>query len=62
MSEETFKGGVHFVTGGIAVAMLLYNTMQLAETGDKRNLLNVVIYGLVVPFEAAQALHHWRRV
>lgn len=59
MSAESFKGGAHFVMGGFAGALLLYNVMRYAETHAWRNALNVGAYTALFGLELVNAKHHW---
>ena len=59
MTGEDFRGDVHFVVGVFAGAFTLYNLMRYAETHERRNLLNVVAYSLLLGLERRNTKHHW---
>ena len=61
MAPESFKGGAHFVMGGLAATMLLYNVMRYGETKQARNLTNTCAYLLLFGLEWANCRHHWSR-
>lgn len=56
---ESFKGGVHFVVGGIAVALALYNLMRAIETHERRNLVNTGAYAALFLLEWRNTRYHW---
>jgi hypothetical protein len=59
MGSEGFKGGAHAVTGSLAAALCLYNAMAYGQTGQRRNAVNVVLYGLLWAYEGVQTHYHW---
>lgn len=59
---EAFKGTVHFIEGGLAAALTLYNLMRFLETRERRNLVNTCAYGLLWWLEYHNTRHHWRRL
>ena len=56
--SEGFKGGVHFVVGGFAAALTLYNVMRYAETTERRNLFNACAYLSLFGLEFVNTRHH----
>lgn len=56
--SERFKGGVHFVAGGIATAMCLHNLLRWVEDREWRNGLNAGVYAALVAFECVNTLGH----
>ena len=61
MSGETFRGGVHFVVGGFAAALTLYNVMRYAEDHETRNLVNIIAYAGLFGLEWKNTQHHLRK-
>jgi len=62
VKPESFKGAMHFIEGGIAFAIALYNLQRFTETKSRRNLINVVAFGLLVGLEAVNTRHHWSKL
>ena len=61
MTHETFKGGIHALTGGLAAAMCLYNLMSYSQRRERHLAVNVGIYAALWAFEGYQAKRHWGR-
>ena len=63
MSGESFKGGLHYLVGSLALTMACYSSLRLTESSDHRIhlLLNVLVYLALWAFEAYQAASHWGR-
>ena len=59
MRCETFKGGFHAFTGGIAAALFFYNLMRASETGCRRNGVNAIVYLGLWAFEIVNTREHW---
>ena len=60
MTEEDFRGGVHFTAGALFAIMAAYNLMRLVSTESRRHAINVGINSPLVCFEAYQTWRHWR--
>lgn len=58
---ETFKGGIHFLMGGLALALGLYNVMRFMEVRGRGHAINVAAYALLLGLEAKNTKHHWGR-
>jgi hypothetical protein len=61
VSGEDFRGGVHFVVGGVAAALTLYNLMRFIETKERRNLVNACAYGSLFVLEVTNTRQHWTK-
>lgn len=60
--SEAFKGGVHFLTGCLAATCGLYNAGEaLSHRQKPRHVVNVIVYGLALGWEAIQTHHHWSK-
>lgn len=59
MTGEAFKGGLHAFTGGLAMAMALYNLMRFAEERRAKNGLNAAVYAGLWAFETINTREHW---
>lgn len=59
--EEDFKGYVHAAVATAVGMMLGYNVMKLVATGQRRNALNVAIYGSLLVHEWRQSAYHFRQ-
>lgn len=51
MTSEAFKGGVHWVLGGLALTCGLYNALRFSETRSLRHGVNAAVYGCLWCFE-----------
>ena len=60
MTESTFKGGVHAVMAMLLGTMVAYNGMRWADTGARRNAVNVLVYTPLLVWEWSQTRYHWR--
>ena len=62
MAGEFFRGGVHFLTGSLALSLALYNGMRLTEEPEARTHLwvNLTAYSALFGLEAWNTWAHWR--
>lgn len=61
MLAEQFKGGVHFMVGGFAATLSLYNAMRYIETQERHSLVNLCAYTLLFGLEWRNCRHHWSK-
>ena len=61
MTSEHFKGGVHFVVGGLAATLTLYNLMRYAEDTQRHSLVNACAYALLFGLECHNTKRHWSK-
>lgn len=61
VSEETFRGGVHFTAGMLFSVMAAWNCMRLVSDGSPRHAVNLAIYGPLVLFEGYNTWTHWHK-
>lgn len=61
MNDETAKGVVHFVMGGFAFALGLYNVMRFVESRRAAHAINATAYTLLVGLEIVNTHQHWSR-
>lgn len=59
--DDSFKGLVHYATGSLAAAMLLYNVGAWMTRRERRLALNSLVYLMLVGFEGYQTYHHLTR-
>lgn len=58
---ESFRGGIHFVMGGLALALGLYNVMRFVESRGSAHAINATAYTLLVGLEIVNTHHHWSK-
>ena len=56
---EGIKGAVHAVSGALALAMSLYNSVAYSERAEKRLAVQSLFYGLLWVWETRQSWQHW---
>lgn len=61
--SQAVKGSVHYVTGGLALALTLYQVLRLAEAPSSRTHLwvNLAVYAPLFCFEGYHTFRHWQR-
>ena len=60
-TSELVKGAVHGTLGVLAGTCAVYNALAWGWRGDRRLLMNTVLYLGIVGLEAYQVRHHWWR-
>lgn len=58
MTSEPFKAGVHFAIFSLASMAGGYNLMTYGEERDPRHLVNALVYGVLLAFEASHISRH----
>lgn len=58
-NDEGVKGWFHAVAGAYASVLCAHNLKQAIVTGEKRNVVNVALYGIAAWYELNQARQHW---
>lgn len=61
VSEQAFKGGIHYITGSLIWAMSLYNALEWAKRRETHLAVNASLYAALWLFEGYQAHRHWQR-
>lgn len=62
MTPELFKGGCHFIVGGFAAALALYNVMRYVDTQERHSLINAGAYLALFALEFYNTKHHWSQL
>jgi TM2 domain-containing membrane protein YozV len=55
---ELFKAGIHFGIFGLAAMCLGYNAMAFGQRGERRLLVNTILYAAALAFETNQIVRH----
>ena len=60
--DEAFKGLAHAVVGTLATMMGLYNGVAYQERRERRNLINILVYGTLLAFEVYHVQYHVKKI
>lgn len=59
MTDEQYKGLIHFAAENLATTLCLYSALRWIQTREKRFAFSVALYAIYAGFETYQTSKHW---